>query len=299
MKHNGFTLLELIIALALGVFLMISMLQLYLQQRAHDQKEQALFSLQDNARVTFIRLSHDVRMSGLIGCPHLSNVTLKSPFNTSVIAWHQGRSTSAVPMPNLTNLRPDSDVLQIQFVDAHASQVQKAQNNSILLADKTHFDPSAWLMLSDCTHAEAVQLQHVHLRYRYKNDAQLAVIHTFVYYIANTGRTNQTKQPIYALYLRDLNAAKSKPIEFIEGAETMAITLGIPHNGQLDYVNADQVKSWDQVRSLQIYLLLNSVQSFSARPIPYTFLGKHYTPHDRLLRQIYSSVIALRQRDDL
>ena len=63
------------------------------------------------------------------------------------------------------------------------------------------------------------------------------------------------------------------------------------------YHTADQVADWENVVSVRIDLLVQSVEDgITSQSQTYTFNGATVTPTDRRLRQAFSTVIALRNR---
>lgn len=80
-SHAGITLLELLLALSLGLLIVTGMGILYLKSTISYRQQQALARLQENARQAFVLLGHDIRMAGNTGCaaiqmPPLSTLNL-------------------------------------------------------------------------------------------------------------------------------------------------------------------------------------------------------------------------------
>jgi Tfp pilus assembly protein PilW len=62
-KQRGISLVELLIATALGLFLLAGVFSIYLSNKKTYHYNEALARIQENARVAFLRLNHDVRMA--------------------------------------------------------------------------------------------------------------------------------------------------------------------------------------------------------------------------------------------
>ncbi len=120
---------------------------------------------------------------------------------------------------------------------------------------------------------------------------EILKIATHVYYL----RTNPDGRP--ALY-RKAGAAAAE--EVVEGVENMQIQYGEDTNGDLNadvYRGADAVADWNKVVSARVSLLMQTIDdNVASQPQPYTYNGATTTPTDRRLRQVYSTVIALRNR---
>lgn len=67
-KAGGFSLVELMVALALGLLLTIAMATVYLSSRTAFSRQQQVSALQQSVRTAFEYLSNDARMVGHMGC---------------------------------------------------------------------------------------------------------------------------------------------------------------------------------------------------------------------------------------
>lgn len=67
-RQRGMTLLELLLAMALGVFLLTGLIQIYLSSQQSYRATAALARIQENGRFAVDELSFDLRMTGFQGC---------------------------------------------------------------------------------------------------------------------------------------------------------------------------------------------------------------------------------------
>lgn len=74
--QKGMTLIEIMIALLIGLFLMGGVIQIFLSTKQSYRMQDNLSRLQENARFAMETLSHDVRLAGYLGC---SPVTATNP----------------------------------------------------------------------------------------------------------------------------------------------------------------------------------------------------------------------------
>lgn len=89
------------------------------------------------------------------------------------------------------------------------------------------------------------------------------------------------------------------PQELIEGVDAMQIRYGTCTGGvvNLPYVNAGAVTNWNNVCSVQIDMLLASVDNnLVTQPQTYFYDGATTTASDRRFRQAFSTTIAIRNR---
>lgn len=88
-RHAGFSLIELMVAMLLGLVVIAGVSSVFLaNQRAH-RTNQALGDVQDNTRVAFEMMARDIRAAGLTGCSNDGRVAnvLKNGPNYGGTAW--------------------------------------------------------------------------------------------------------------------------------------------------------------------------------------------------------------------
>ena len=83
---RGFSLVELMVALALGLLLTIAMATVYLSSKTAFSRQQQLSSLQQSVRIAFEYLSGDARMVGHMGCYTGLPTLATTEFNTALAA---------------------------------------------------------------------------------------------------------------------------------------------------------------------------------------------------------------------
>lgn len=279
MKTQGFVLLELIIALALALFLSTAAMNTFIQSKKTYYLTQRLERIQTNARIAFHNLSHDIRMAGLIGCVRLSDFlplhTRLTP-ETRLVVWHDGFTSAAFDLPYLPKARPHGDIILIQLLNPDTIPIKFAEKNHIALLGRSPFQFKDKVLISNCQYAEAFEWGYANLRHRYQTGSEIGFLDKIIYYVGDTGRQVAGK-PIYALYRRNLNKSSHNSTELVEGIEKMYVSLGVKDakNGSLIYRTANQVKRWSDVCSVAIDLV------FDERP----------------LRREWTHIVALRERD--
>jgi len=68
MRHRGLTLVELLVAMSIGLVVVGTMAALYVRTAQSNRQLEALARLQENARYAFELLGYDVRLTGSTGC---------------------------------------------------------------------------------------------------------------------------------------------------------------------------------------------------------------------------------------
>ena len=74
-RLGGFTLVEILIAVAIGLFLTAGLIQVYLANKQTYRFNEALARIQENGRFALQRIAADLRMAGFFGCKGDSSAT--------------------------------------------------------------------------------------------------------------------------------------------------------------------------------------------------------------------------------
>lgn len=90
MRQYGFNLIELMISLVIGLFIMAGVISLFLSNRQTFQSNQGLFQIQESMRMAFEILSRDLRHTGFTPCGNqnkVANVLNVSTANGNLLEW--------------------------------------------------------------------------------------------------------------------------------------------------------------------------------------------------------------------
>lgn len=164
-KQSGITLLELMIAIALGLFLISGLVYLYVGSKQSYSTQGAVARVQESLRFAFEFFAYDVRMAGYTGC---ANPRDSTPFTVANPPVPQlGLAGSVRGFDNGTgwvkpNGWPDrvagTDVLTISSVsnDCGANLVAPFSNGSQLFiaANSCGFVDNQILVVTDCRRAD-------------------------------------------------------------------------------------------------------------------------------------------------
>jgi type IV pilus assembly protein PilW len=168
-KQRGLTLIELMIALVLGLILVAGIIQVFVSNKQTYRVTEAHSLLQDNARFALELLSRDVRSAGYSGCRAIENLNVITIADTPIIAMtaeniitgSEGK-TSASWSPsinaNFGTVLEGTDVITIQRAESCGGNL--ISNVSATDAAIEAYSPNACsintgdvLMLSDCQDA--------------------------------------------------------------------------------------------------------------------------------------------------
>jgi len=325
-NQQGMTLVEVMVAMTIGLVLLGGVVTVLSSSQNTYRVNEALARMQENARYAFQLLSRDIRMAG-------DGVAITNVLNGNTdFLWRfdqplegfeaAGASSWAPALPSevtspLTGGNMGRDIVVLRGVESNYAKVISHASESADLVVEAGSDIAAGntVLVSNCQGAAIFKATSVSDVSGQKNIAhadnpggsagsnastvlgrsftggEVMRISTRSYYI----RENSAGIP--SLYWK----RGSQPAEeLVEGIENMQIQYGVDTDGDktIDiYHKADEVTNWENVVSVRIDLLVQSVEDgITSQSQTYTFNGATVTPTDRRLRQTYSTVIALRNR---
>ncbi len=331
-QQSGMTLIEIMVALLIGAFLLGGVLQIFIGSKQTYRVQENLFRLQENARFAMYFLSKDIRRAGLQGCPSIRSVTANvvtevpviPPLNqTTFIVGNDSVSDNwnANACGAGNKCFSGSDAISINYSEncggtliANMANV----NSSVQIANTNSCGITAGdaVLLSNCSSADIFRsttagntINHLPLSSAYGTDAELFVYHAFTYFI----RESSTGAPGLSLWRLDdtkTSGNGSNPIELIEGVEDMQILYGVDTDADATgsngdgtpnyYVTASDVAAtndWPRVISIRISLLVATIDDqVSSQNIVYTYNGVTTISTDRRIRRVFNTTIALRNR---
>lgn len=254
--YKGFSLLEIILAIALGSLLLAGIMDVYLGVRNSSQHLRELRQVQNSGRMAAIILGKSIRVAGYSGC--IAN---------RLLGAIQGFTKTSVPH-ELRNKVARGDVLVISKADAFSTKLNaeaKVGAEQLKVIASPASSSQRQLLIADCAHAELVmaknyarrtiKLQHK-LTYAYfQQDTQVSRFENIAYFIGRTGRKDAGGDRVYALY-QVLNHGRSQ--ELIPGIVDMKVGYQVrAFNGKLqNYVSAAQVINWGGVVAVNITLYI-------------------------------------------
>ncbi len=315
--QRGMTLMELLLAMALGAVLLLTLTQFYSHaRRAYTmQTEQA--RLQENARLALTLLGREVRMAGYLGCDATvavsATATAPPDLPSSALALRGYDDGVGWIAPKAVTRVAGSDVLRV---------IRTAPGRSLLAADMASTSAALSLavngeglaandrlIVSDCVGADlfcasgvsGLTIQHATscntsaaLSRAYPTGAQVMAYVQNQFFIG----INPSGRP--ALYQVAWNgSALGSAQEWVEGVADLQLRLGLDTNadGEVDSeVAPSAVGDWRQVKRVRVSLLMEGAEPILAAAQTLEVEGVARGFSDRKLRQVYRAEIALRNR---
>ncbi|WP_078121902.1 PilW family protein [Thiosocius teredinicola] len=333
-KQKGLTLVELMISVALSLLLLAGVMVLFSGNKTSHRMQEGMSTLQDSGRYAVTAIKRDINAAGFGGCISSSQdpiLIAASPLpyvreyrDGQLVAGENdvsGRTIEGEPVTDGT------DVLQIRGPLGSAVFYVKQRVSAIppivVQGDASAFATGDYLVVSDCVHTEIFKASSVSVttgppasttiahasshndrggifQTKMGSDSVVMRLSTHTYFIAPSSWTNASGATVLSLYRA---TGDGSPDELLQGVEDMQVTYGIDSNGDggVDsFRDAASVTDWTQVASVNVSLLVNSVDNASDTLASYRYSpvgSAAITPSntaDRLMRQEFTAVLTAR-----
>lgn len=328
--HNelGMTLIEIMIALLIGAFLLGGILQIFINSKQTYRLQEGLSRVQENGRFAMDFITRDIRMADYWGCLGSSSGAIDNNLNPHAdyngigngLAGQDndngGNDGDADNDENANSIWDGTDSLTLRRVlpsGIFVTNIPSTNSDALQVTASSGLAMGDVVIVSDCTAGDIFQISSTvssdtinhntgttgippngnadtPFRKIYGLDAQIYRISSVNYRIRN-GEGNQPS-------LFRISGATTE--ELVEGIENMQILYGEDTNADNTpeyYVPANTVVNMNNVISIRVSLLVASTENnLTSRSIDYTYNGATITPTDRKLRRVFTSTIAVRNR---
>ena len=333
-NQKGFSLIELMIALVIGLILIAGVLQVFVGSTVTYSMQSGLSKIQENGRFAMSFLSRDLRQAGYLGCT--SNSTFANTIRdasaaipsfldiTDLVGGEDNVDGSGTPLAG-------TDVVEVRFADTNGGcDIDSHNENSatVQCTENHDFVKGEVLIVTDCSHTAVFQQSNVNNNgtvsvvvhntgagtsnctkglgapvqcttlgtpYQFNNGSVLRM-NAYRYFIA----TNTLGEP--ALHREAIVAGTTgtSDSELVEGIEDMQVLYGEDTSGDGTanyYVPFDEVNDADDIISMRVSLLVQSIEDNIVQgDQTLLYNGSNVTFSDGRLRKVFTSTIALRNR---
>lgn len=297
-KQSGVTLIELMISMAVSLFIIGAVLYVVFDSRTTYVYNEAVSRVQENGRIATQIIAHELRMAGYFGCfkprdvlaeesliGHVNVVATPSPVTILTAAQAIQGVSYAAGAPAFVGPDGVAGSSVISITKGSNSPVQLAGNLATLTApvltddNPDRFAAGDILLITDCTSADLFRASDVTQAggtFTITHDAgnttnafsrpfnQSATVMAFRqqdYFVRATPRLDNAGQPVLALFER-VNGQVS---ELVEGVEDMRLRYGVDTTGD-SIANVYRTEAlmapndWPRVVSARVELLVASVE---------------------------------------
>ncbi|MFT4172931.1 MAG: PilW family protein [Rhodocyclaceae bacterium] len=318
-RQSGFTLVELMIALVLGMIIIGSSVALFISQRMTTKLASQMSDIQNEGRIALDAVARDLRAAGDFGCA-LAEPPINALVNTSIFdaadggvrGFDKGASLNGSSLTGgstVSGANPASDVLVASGVSRVVTTLTQATTDAadqLLVVDSTPSLASGDVaIVTNCISLSKFQVTG----YSVNSDGKGVVTHAIATTPATLGGGN-TKADLGSVYPSGATVAKLDTRWWFVGQPTgkpkglyrvdagsgalilvsprvvdMRVRYEVDSDGdgiadQFDRTAA-QVSSWTTVTAAAIELLAKSPDNVQNQASPYVFGGQSVTPSDR------------------
>ena len=333
---RGLSLVELLVALAIGLLIVAGVVQVYISARQAYRTTEALARVQEAGRFALSFLARDIRMAGYSGCANAESI----PVNNIVDLDGDGSADSGYSLDTAAAIRIDDDItsgpgaagtdrLTVLLAIPRMVPVVSTGNSSATAEVKIASNPYQFkagdvIIVTDCQQADIFAATTVSggvsgggaggspvtiaiaaannttPRLAKDYNATYAWVMRVVsrrYFVADTGRTDASGQPVYALYRQDNGGT---PVELVEGIQGMEISVALDTDGDgAADTRSDSPGSVpaDQIVAVTVSLWARSTDDHVVEtPRSFSVGSETVSPSDNRLHLVFTATAGLRNR---
>ena len=335
-KHqSGTSLVEMMVALVIGLFLLAGVVQVYIANRASYTFSEAISRIQENGRFALDTVTQDLRTAGFFGCAIFDPLDTSNLVNNlnpagagydaaihdfidqGLIQGTDGDGLNGSDSITLRGAKPDQVYIHPPYMVSTSATIHVTTNESIQTGDI--------VMVTNCSGADIFQVTN---KTNSTNASQQAIVHNTgagnspgnynpdscgggnAHCLSQSYGSDATMIELQSVTYSIAVGASGEPalwrsengvnVELIEGIEQMQVLYGIDtdaDNFANQYVVSTAVADMLTVMSVRLMLLVRSDSDGVTEDAQvYNYNGVSTTAADQRLRQVFSTTIALRNR---
>ncbi len=243
----GTTLIEMMLALILSIFILSSVFEIYLISENNRLAQTNLMNMQENAEIINQMLKKSIHTAGYIGCAKLTDdFPFKNHFPFKI------NQKNKIEFYRENEAKPGTDGIRIWHASLRSSVLVKTmRSNSIFYVTSTlPLQVNDNLLISDCKTIESFQIKSISslsggikkivssvpISKRYEKNAEINKLEIISYFVGDTSRINDKGQPIYAFYSKT-DGIKTELVENVDDMKLFFST--IEDNALVEYPAED------------------------------------------------------------
>lgn len=327
-RQKGLTLVEMMIALVLGLLLIGGALSVLQSTQQSYRLQENMSRLQENGRLAMEILARDLRMAGFSQCGAIADLefhnNVKGSGKDSDPAFDfDGRSSLFAYQPE--NALPGTDALRLRQADERSLEVVEGgggdgNNANIKVAGNAlGLKQDDVVSVTNCRDGDTfritnspqqtddadqvVTLAHAandntspKLQGEYGVGDRVMLIRELGWYVAETGESYTDGTPVTALF----RETDDGPAPIVSDVIGMRLRYGVDNDGDgsIDaYERANNVTDWHAVLAVRVSLLLHTADdNLSDGASEVVFDNARVTAEDRRLLRVFTTTVALRNR---
>jgi type IV pilus assembly protein PilW len=341
-KLSGFTVVELLVAIAISLLLLAGVMTLFAHSRTGYERNDRLAQIQENGRFALEMIARDVRAAGYWGCAKRTstqplrnviqgntgvlynfNVPVEGFEATSTSAWSptlpspistdspiggndilvvRGPQWNRIPQMLQANMASGTDTLSVV---QNANYQSMSAGNYAIAANCLKATVFKVTAVTPGSSGTPDVIAHTSPSTPAAGDNSTADLGN-LFYTADMTEVFPVQTTVYFVKAGTIGNSLYRRVgtvveEVIPGVDSFQVKFGIDTNADHladDYVLANAVTSWDQVVSVQLGLLVRSLDSYGPDTTSrtYNLLGASTSVNDRVQRQMFITTATLRNR---
>lgn len=311
--NKGFTLVELMVAVAIGTFMLGVMAKVLLDMKKTSITQNNVQKIQNDINFSMEKLNRDIRGSGFRGCSsnydtdlswvNFFNATGVNNYQTSMLAieGNMGNNNFSPALnTSLSLLNPLNtyDILTIRQTVKDplvltSDMISKTDSINVITGASTNLTSGDLAIISSCSATSLFKVSTVSsnkitstnssgIGNLFSMGSQVYSYKTITYYVATDGISNN----LYRKY------GNENPELIITNIDKFKVLYGLDTDGDTNadkYSFANNVSNFKQVVAVKIGLVIkgedkNTIGTKKSL-YKYNFFGTDYTPNDSILRK--------------
>jgi len=319
----GITLIEMMIALVIGLLATGAMLKVYVDSSQLYRFNEGLARIQENGRFGLEFIRRDVRMAGFWECYRDADLTNHiSPGSANYIDFDAVHITGTNGLEHNEPDEPDEPD-SITFLGAGRnvgtlSSDMTAPDSALNVSSTDDFAIEEAVLISDCETADIFRVTAVdhpaneittdELSKAYAAGSRLYRVQQTTFCIAEFADPAQRSLRQLVNPISGQTCGKEHGDDLVEGIENMQILMGEDTNTDSEGAGGDGTANRyvrpetsglndNSIVSVRISLLtISPANNVTTAPVPYVLNEREITPSDKYLRKVFTTTITLRNK---
>ena len=329
-KQSGISLIEIMVALVISLFLMGGVIQVFLGNKTTYRFSEALSRVQESGRFSMDYISRDLRHAGFWGCATFdpSDTTNISNNLNPAGPGFDDAIHNFIENPHIEGTENDgfnnSDSVTIRGAVPGQSNIVSPYNSptsaQIFTNSGSSLKQDDIVLLSNCRGADIFQISNLTQGGASKysivhnagagspgnyNPAACKAGHCLSQTYGGDSALMKLQTVTYSIaqgvnneptLIRSVNGVEE---ELAEGVEQLQVLYGVDKDDNAipdTFVSSDKVTDWNEVTTVRLMLLLKSEERVLGEDQTYVFNGTNITSNDRMLRHVFTKTTALRNK---
>lgn len=315
--QSGMTLVEIMIAMAIGLFMASVLMGVFLNSTRQFLMQNHITLMQESGRTVVDALRREIQVAGFIGCVNESSFGGAPPFvavqGYDTAAAYQAALGAIPASAAFSNVTGPILVLRHGSYQSLALNANMANTSAVINAGADTFGWAGTtpnMVISDCVGGETFSARGIAtaasnttltpatvLTRAYGSDAFVRPVETLTFFIATA-----TGHNLPSLYQRTTNGFVNVDLRIADNLEKWLIyyaigdgaTDGLVFNNRLNAAGVGA--QWNLVKAIRVDMVLASATQILDAPAQYWFDGVAITPIDRTLRKEMATTVTMRNR---